>query len=85
MPYHPERYGQILVYPNPAQNVINIQNNAAEQINEVIMFNTIGEMVLSQYVYETKFSIGVNDLPRGIYFLNIKTENQVITKKVIIQ
>ncbi len=76
---------QILVYPNPAQNVINIQNNAAEQINEVIMFNTIGEMVLSQYVYETKFSIGVNDLPRGIYFLNIKTENQVITKKVIIQ
>ncbi len=57
----------ITLYPNPATDVINIQSDENEF--SVELSDMAGRLILSQMVYDGK--INVNDLPDGIYLVNI--------------
>ncbi len=72
----------VQVYPNPFQDEITIDVSKASKIKIV---NLIGEVV-----YETKemeansqLRINLNELPKGIYFLNVSVGKESITKKLI--
>ncbi len=81
----------IVIYPNPASNVINI---AWENINEknvsVELYNSIGQLVKSQNVNTTIEDITqleTTDLEDGLYFMQVlvdgkmyKTSSIIITK-----
>ena len=71
---------QILVYPNPAQNLIHIQadNQTAIHLN---VFDNLGRLVLSTYFKNT---IDVSSLSNGHYFLRFSSNENVQTKKLII-
>jgi hypothetical protein len=67
------------VYPNPATSVINISNTTA--INEVAIYNFLGQSVLNKSVSGNNAEINVENLSNGIYVLKIKSGSNQSTIK----
>ena len=74
---------RIVVYPNPASNYLHIGSNG--EITNVRLINTIGQIVSDHNVGLSDFTLSTENLPKGVYFVNIKTENGTTTQKVIIE
>jgi len=68
----------ILIYPNPANNVINI---SSDMVSAVKMYNNIGQLVLNQHNTNT---INISALQNGIYILSIETSTGQTTQKKLI-
>ncbi|MDD3152842.1 MAG: T9SS type A sorting domain-containing protein, partial [Bacteroidales bacterium] len=77
------------IYPNPAQDMLNISFNANGNKN----VNCQVVNVAGSVVYRNSFSgnenqsvqIDVSNLPVGVYFVNFKYDKGTITKKVVIE
>jgi polyhydroxybutyrate depolymerase len=70
----------ILVFPNPTINLIHIESSTEVELQEVILYNTLGMPIKGKFINE---SIDITDLNTGIYLLNIKTSKGIITKKIV--
>ena len=73
----------VSVYPNPTINNINIQSD--EQITNVVVYNTLGQMVMNAAPDATNFSMQTANLDAGIYFAKLSTEKGSKTVKFIKQ
>lgn len=68
------------IYPNPATDYFHVKTTADDyQIN---LYNTIGQKV--KHNVHSEGTIDVQDLPRGIYLVEIETTFGKTTKKIII-
>lgn len=67
------------IFPNPANNVLNI--NANSNINRVEVYNMMGQMVGSYNVNDVNTQISTTALANGVYTVKIATENGTTTKK----
>ncbi len=63
---------EILVYPNPAHDIIYVQSS--KPINEVMIINNLGQVVAN---YSKNSTININQLANGVYQIMIKTENNI--------
>ncbi len=78
----------INIYPNPAQNYINVQSTSnTENINSIQIYDNIGKeairidkIQMSCNVYQ----VPVSELSNGLYFLKISFGNKTETKKFTI-
>lgn len=73
----------IKVYPNPANNILQI-DNVNQLVKSVQVFDLLGKEVYT----ENKLSnnqINVSNLNQGIYILKLNAENVSVTKKLIIK
>ena len=78
--------GRLTVYPNPAGDHLTIRFGESVPVQEVRMINTVGRTVWLRSPGETGLvNISVADLPEGIYLLQIKTEEHLITRRIIIK
>ncbi|MBI9039067.1 MAG: T9SS type A sorting domain-containing protein [Bacteroidales bacterium] len=69
----------ITIYPNPAEDVINI--SSPSQINNVAIFNFVG-----QVVYQGNSNIiNTSDFKTGVYLIRIETTEFAITEKITIK
>jgi len=75
------------IYPNPAQNSINIDmNGIMYKEAKIRVLNSIGEeVILENNVNSTIILISVKNLNSGIYFIEIQTETDVYYGKFIKQ
>ena len=71
----------IEVYPNPASDVLYINNLPCETV-EYAIFNVLGQKVTTG---STDGTISVADLEKGIYLLQIKGENFLETTKFMVK
>ena len=69
----------VSIYPNPANNVLNI--NANENINRVEVFNIMGQMVGSYDANDTYTQINTTTFANGVYTVKVETENGTMTQK----
>lgn len=67
------------VYPNPANNLLNVRANA--NINLVEVFNVTGQKVASFDANDTYTQINTSELESGVYTIRIHTENGMINQK----
>ena len=73
---------QINIYPNPSNGTFTITNYELQIMNIKITDITGKTILNSQFsTLNSQFSIQ----KKGIYFINIKTDNQIFTQKLIIQ
>lgn len=72
----------LLVYPNPAKNVINLAWNGIQSKNYKVELINVEGRVLFQG--ENIKQVSVENIPSGTYFLNVRSDGQHVTKKVII-
>jgi len=63
---------EILIYPNPAQDIIYIQS--PNPIYEVMMINNLGQIVAH---YSDTGIINIDQLANGVYQIMIKTEDNI--------
>ncbi|MBR4786613.1 MAG: choice-of-anchor J domain-containing protein [Bacteroidales bacterium] len=67
------------IYPNPANNVLNI--NANSNISMVEVFNVMGQMVASFNANDVNTQINTSNFANGVYTVRIHTENGVSNQK----
>lgn len=70
----------ILVYPNPAKNILNIKGLKNTK-NTIVIYNTLGQKIKQFENIADKISI--SDLEKGIYFISILDEENDITQQII--
>ncbi len=71
---------ELIVYPNPTHAVVNWSTSSS--VDEVVVLNIIGKTVLN-IVNPTSNSIDLSSLKSGMYFLKMRENNSVITKKIV--
>jgi hypothetical protein len=75
--------GQIMVYPNPANDNVNVKSTYV--INAIEVMNYIGQTVYRNNNVagkDTRFSVSA--LQSGVYFVKVNTEQGVRTVKVTV-
>jgi len=88
--YEEDSKGQLSVFPNPSRDIFNITfTSETVQDLKVRILNVIGEELindnLEQFIGEYTKQIDLSNNAKGIYFLEIETENGVVNKKLILQ
>lgn len=73
----------IKVFPNPADNSLIIKIDRPYNNIRAELIDEKGSIVYSDE--SVKNTINVNNISKGIYFLNLTIDNEKITKKVIIE
>lgn len=71
----------INLYPNPTNNIINLVLPKSNSVISIHIFNANGIMLMNQN-QDANF-IDISELSSGLYFIKIKTELGVITRKII--
>ncbi len=77
----------INIYPNPSQGKINIDIPEGLDGLEIIVFNTIGQKILSELITtKSKIikTIDLSELPEGLYYIGLKSEEKQKFVKVIL-
>ena len=64
-----------IVYPNPAKEKLMI--NSEQTIQKITIFNLLGQQIKTLQVNFKSGEININELSKGIYFLNLKLINGV--------
>jgi len=79
---------QVQVYPNPAQDIVTIDLNGVVKGNvEITLLSVDGKLVKSSQegTYNGPFTFDISDVAAGMYLARVKTDDGIITKKVVIQ
>jgi hypothetical protein len=73
------------MYPNPATDVVNISlsENANNAIVEIT--NALGQIVKTEKLNNSSITIPVNNLSKGMYFVNVRSENGKSDAKLIVK
>ena len=75
--------GTISLYPNPANNVLNITLQGTE-VNEAVIIDIYGKTVTRTTVSEGNNTLNISALPAGMYFVQLRADNTVkATQKII--
>jgi hypothetical protein len=72
------------IYPNPAQNSLNVVSYAVD-INSVSIYNLNGQKVLNTKVDANQIRINTSTLSKGVYIIDIKSEEHSVKRKLILE
>ena len=72
---------QVKIFPNPSGDELRI--SCASPIEAVLLFNTLGERILTSKHLSTVGSIDLSKIPRGVYYVEINTDGKIFRKKII--
>lgn len=77
----------IAIYPNPASSEIMLSYTGNEQLQDLIIVNVNGQRVqqLNLKTFNQSQQIDISALSKGIYFMQIISEEQIIVKKLIVK
>ena len=71
----------VKIYPNPAQNILNIAN--AENTN-IQVYDVLGKLILSKNNISINEELNVSNFRTGTYFIKISNDRNVSTKKFVV-
>jgi hypothetical protein len=72
---------QFIVYPNPAQEYLELTSNKAIS-DEILIIDNQGRVVITDRIYGTSKRIDVSQLANGFYTVQLK--NQTSTYKLFV-
>lgn len=80
----------VQVYPNPATTSVSINLQIADQSNVTISVTDVSGKEISSRNYgqlngSSTITINTSNTPAGVYFVNVKMDNAITQKKVVIQ
>ncbi|MEY4903495.1 MAG: hypothetical protein RLZZ292_1310 [Bacteroidota bacterium] len=78
----------VSIFPNPTTGELNIVTTEGKVNREaqVLLFNSIGQRVHQQtYGEDQRLTLHLNDFQNGVYILQVRTENGVVSKKVVLE
>jgi len=75
----------LIVYPNPATEAITIKLNKLWAGAMLKMFNARGQMVLANRMTNNRKTVSLKSLTAGVYYLQVRNGEFIITKKIVKQ
>ena len=69
------------LFPNPTSNQLNI--NAEKNIENIQIFDLLGRQLMCVDVHLTSISLDLNDLPIGVYLLQLDFCDKKIIKRIV--
>ena len=76
-----ENYLETKIYPNPVDNILNI--NTEEEIQSISIYNVLSVKVMEITINNKKAVIDLSDLESGLYFVEIIGKNEKSIKTFI--
>ena len=79
----------IEIYPNPADEKLNIHLSGVSESIELALLNIHGQLVCQEKINDRSVTIirelDVSGLPAGVYSVRIVSNSQIKTRKIIIE
>jgi hypothetical protein len=72
---------QFVIYPNPVKDVLMLYNESMSEVTSIKVYDTLGRLVLEQN--NPSSQLDVSSLSSGLLFVQIETDNGIMTKKII--
>ena len=69
------------IYPNPSNGIVNVSLASNEKYNATL-FNTLGQKIYSKSIGNANSTLDFTSLPKGIYMLELKSDNFRTVKKI---
>ena len=78
---------EISIYPNPTNDVVNIQLDENIIEGELQLYDQLGRLVLQDTIIKSEYlkTIKVSQFPNGVYTINIISDDQRFSEKFIVQ
>ena len=74
------------VYPNPANDILNIEIANAANNTSILVFDIVGKKVAEMDLVDGKNKLNIENLNAGVYFYSVKRNGIIIeTKKLIVR
>ena len=78
------------IYPNPSRDVFNVSfTSDYKQSLEIRVVNLVGEIIftenLDNFIGEYTYSFNLEEYSKGVYLLELDTDNGTVNKKLILQ
>lgn len=79
-----EQEGEVILFPNPAEEFIDIQNLGTESPIKCSLYNQCGILVRNYYWNDSdKMQLNLDGFSNGVYFIQIHYRNGSITKRFL--
>lgn len=77
-------------FPNPSKGIINIEIENTELSTttkniEAQLYDMMGQLRTKVEIIDNKATFNVRDYPKGLYFLKINIDGEIVTKQIIIE
>jgi hypothetical protein len=82
--YESEADNLITIYPNPVNDILNVDLSNHDASN-ISIINTLGEIVFTENIVANHLSLKTNNLISGIYFIKVESKHKTSTIKFIKQ
>ncbi len=73
----------IHIYPNPASDIITIENTALSKGAMISICNIEGQILIQQYMQQSKTTLDISSFAKGMYFVKIKSDKGIVVKKFV--
>lgn len=73
---------QLSFYPNPAQEEVRVTNTTGDLV-DCVVFNILGDKVLSTSLASVQTDLSLEHLPNGVYIVAFNYKDQTITERLI--
>jgi len=73
----------VQVFPNPANDIVHISSES--NLVSVSIYNYTGQLMESLKLNERSYQINTSSFPAGVYSIKIETEDNIITRRLIIK
>jgi len=70
----------IIIYPNPAKEYVNIKGN---NISEIIIYNINSQIIYKNNIIDDNISIDLKHYNKGVYIIKIVSKDNIIINKLI--
>ncbi len=74
---------EINLHPNPTSNQLYVDLESIPQSYQILDLN--GKLIISKHLNEPEFTIDVQSLPKGMYILQIQTEDGMGQEKFVVE
>jgi len=73
---------QLLLFPNPVENMLTIQSNLTGRV-ELVIYDFTGKIVYLDEYYKDDTQIMIDNLSSGIYYLQASNHEETISSKLV--
>jgi hypothetical protein len=73
------------IYPNPTKGMFTIELSELNDNSSVTVYDMLGKVIVSKELQSRTTQIDLTGNDKGIYFINIQTNDEPIVRKVILQ
>ena len=73
----------VKIYPNPVHKIININLLGKNNIHEIKIYDIMGKIQINKTDVQKNATIDLSGFVSGIYIINIQTDKEIFTAKII--